>query len=224
MLVLSAGEDPATDLAALAHARGKVLDSVSLGQGQGPIAERTVQAALKEGGWVVLQVGVMCSVPDVPAACTHKSHKVQHRGGLQESTQPLGQILWRCPQPGLQPCHAIQDSHHMTQVSCFTVLLSLQNCHLAKSFLSRLELLCERSLVEVGVHPEFRLWLTSYPSDIFPVSILENGLKIVIEPPQVSSTTRHTHTPALRPYACPHMYMCQSKCILPDVMNATYAP
>lgn len=59
-----------------------------------------------------------------------------------------------------------------------------QNCHLAKSFLPRLELLCEQQLPAPSVHPEFRLWLTSYPSDIFPQSILENGLKITIEPPK----------------------------------------
>lgn len=41
-----------------------------------------------------------------------------------------------------------------------------------------------QTLNEAGVNVEFRLWLTSYPSDIFPTSILENGLKIVIEPPQ----------------------------------------
>ena len=71
-------------------------------------------------------------------------------------------------------------------------LPSPQNCHLAKSFLPRLEAICEKQLAEAGsgpgsapaVNPEFRLWLTSYPSDLFPVAILENGLKITTEPPK----------------------------------------
>ncbi|XP_061640432.1 dynein axonemal heavy chain 1 isoform X2 [Phyllopteryx taeniolatus] len=113
IFVLSPGTDPASDLYKFADAMhfSKKMTAISLGQGQGPLAEALMRTAMERGQWVFFQ-----------------------------------------------------------------------NCHLAPSWMPSLESLIEN--IDLKVHKDFRLWVTSLPSNRFPVSILQNGTKMTIELPK----------------------------------------
>lgn len=58
--------------------------------------------------------------------------------------------------------------------------LMLQNCHLLVVWLRQLEKQLEKLNKP---HPDFRLWLTTEPTESFPIGILQRSLKVVTEPP-----------------------------------------
>lgn len=47
-----------------------------------------------------------------------------------------------------------------------------------------LERLCMDPSLEATAHKNYRLWITSYPSKIFPVAILQNSVKMTNEAPK----------------------------------------
>ncbi|KAI8430872.1 hypothetical protein MSG28_001005 [Choristoneura fumiferana] len=116
VFVLSTGSDPFGAFQKFATEMGvrDRVHSISLGQGQGPVAEKLINNAKPKGDWVFLQ-----------------------------------------------------------------------NCHLAASWMLSLELIVAHLASEHGTpHNDFRLYLSSMPTPKFPVSVLQNSVKVTNEPPK----------------------------------------
>ncbi|KAG5475488.1 hypothetical protein LSCM1_03608 [Leishmania martiniquensis] len=63
----------------------------------------------------------------------------------------------------------------------------LQNCHLYADFMPQLSRMIEDYsdvAAKARLHRDYRLWLTSLPSEVFPIAILQDGVKLVQEPPK----------------------------------------
>ncbi|KAI8907759.1 dynein heavy chain and region D6 of dynein motor-domain-containing protein [Powellomyces hirtus] len=118
IFILSTGSDPVSALMKFAASKEvnmqERLHMISLGQGQGPIAEQLLRRAIVSGDWVFLQ-----------------------------------------------------------------------NCHLAASWMNRLEAIVkEFSLLDCEIHENFRMFLSSMPSKVFPIAVLQDGVKVTNEPPK----------------------------------------
>ncbi|XP_041838798.1 dynein heavy chain 6, axonemal [Melanotaenia boesemani] len=116
VFILSTGSDPMAAFQRFATDRGCLdrVESISLGQGQGPIAEKMIQSAMKNGNWVFLQ-----------------------------------------------------------------------NCHLAVSWMLAMEELIKTfTEPDTYIHENFRLFLSSMPTKVFPVTVLQNSVKVTNEPPK----------------------------------------
>jgi dynein heavy chain len=121
LIFLLPGNNPLTALEAFAASCKKEdIRKISLGQGQGPIAEKEIEEAKITGNWVILE-----------------------------------------------------------------------NCHLYPSWMAKLSQICEElsdPSNEAKINPMFRLWLTTYPSDDFPLVVLQNSIKMSNMPPEGLST------------------------------------
>ena len=69
-----------------------------------------------------------------------------------------------------------------TQIQTIGTFVVLQNCHLAVSFMPTLDRMIEEIVIQAD--STFRLWLTTEPTDKFPVTIVQNSIKATSEPPK----------------------------------------
>ena len=116
IFILSTGSDPMSSFLRFAEDMNysERFNTISLGQGQGPVAENMIAKAKVSGDWVFLQ-----------------------------------------------------------------------NCHLAASWMPDLEMIVKGFQIQHGeMNENFRLYLSSLPTATFPVSVLQDSVKVTNEPPK----------------------------------------
>jgi dynein heavy chain len=150
------------------YVNGERLHLISLGQGQGPFAEALVGQAAKAGHWVCLQNCHLASswMPrlqdKVGAGASRRPGPVDAAPATRPISQQQGRsCLGDAGPPAFSPASPPAAAPRPApQVE---------------------ELAREGG---AGVHPDFRLWLTSMPAAVFPVPVLQNSVKLTNEPPK----------------------------------------